>query len=71
MWISIPNWTKFYPCPLCDAQVGGPYGIKFMDSLMLLYVCVYLYVHVGQYSPGCIPHMLNAYYGISTLQGFS
>lgn len=34
-------------------------------------VCVFLYMHVGQYSPGCILHMLNAYYIISTLQRFS
>lgn len=45
--------------------------MAIMDSLMLLYVCVYLYMHGGQYSPVCTLHMISAHYVISTLQGFS
>lgn len=46
-----------------------PTGIKYMYSLMLLYICVSLYMHVSQYSPVYTLHMFCACYVISTLQG--
>lgn len=46
-----------------------PTGIKYMYSLMLLYICVSLYMYVSQYSPVYTLHMFCAYYVISTLQG--
>lgn len=72
-------WKRGFQFPTGQYFIPVLYVMLRWEDLMALNlwihsccsVCVYLYVHVGQYSPGCIPHMLNAYYGISTLQGFS
>lgn len=43
-----------------------PTGIKYTESLMLIYMC--LYMHVSQYSLVFILHMFCVYCVISTLQ---
>jgi len=46
MLISIPNWAKFYPCPVWDAQwkdLMVPTGIKYTESLICsisVFVCI-------------------------------
>ena len=53
MLFSIPSWSKFYPCPMCDAQVGGSNGnYGFPHAALCLCLSVYAW---GSVQPSLYP----------------